>query len=84
MDKDILNAIADALMGSGSIQTPEAPQKWYVCISDGKGGHNKHETTSLYQAETIVREWLATGWAAWIQDASGHPLVIASKSKEKN
>jgi len=84
MNKDILNALADALMGTGSIRPVEAPQKWYVCISDGKGGHNKHETTNLDQAQIIVKDWLATGWAAWIQDAEGQPVVIATKPREKN
>jgi hypothetical protein len=84
MNKDILNAIAGALMGSGSIQPTEAAQKWYVCVSDGQGGHQKYETTLLYQAEAIVKDWLAAGWPAWIQDAEGQPLVLARKPREKN
>jgi len=84
MNKDILNALADSLLASGSIQPVEAPQKWYVCISDGQGGHQTHETTSLYQAETTVKDWLAAGWPAWIQDADGQSLVMARKPRGKN
>ena len=84
MNKDILDALAGALMGSGSIQAPEAPQKWYVCVSDGQGGHQKYETTLLYQAEALVKDWLAAGWPAWIQDANGQPLVLARQPRGKN
>ncbi len=84
MNKDILNAIADSLLGTGSIRPVEAPQKWYVCISDGQGGHQTHETTSLFQAETTVKDWLAAGWPAWIQDEQGRRLVLARKPRGKN
>ena len=84
MNKDILDALTDALMGSGSIQPIEPPQKWYVCVSDGQGGHQTHETTSLYQAEALVKDWLAAGWPAWIQDANGQPLVLARQPRGKN
>ena len=84
MNKDILNALADSLLGTGSIRPVEAPRKWYVCISDGKGGHNVHETSSLHQAEVTVQDWLAAGWPAWIQDAAGQPLVLARKPRGKN
>jgi hypothetical protein len=84
MDKDILNALADALLGSGSVQQSEPPQKWFVCISDGTGGYNKHETTSLFQAQATIRDWNATGWSAWLQDADGNLMTMAAKPKEKN
>jgi hypothetical protein len=88
MDKDLFNALTDALMAeissSGASQQSEPPQKWVVCISDGEGGYNKHETTSLAQAQVTVRDWNATGWSAWLQDADGNPLAIARKPSEKN
>tara|TARA_R110000824_G_scaffold232791_3_gene420956 strand:+ start:2176 stop:2433 length:258 start_codon:yes stop_codon:yes gene_type:complete len=84
MNKDIIDVLADALLGTGSIKAPEVSQKWYVCISDGKGGYNQHETTSLFQAEASVKDWLAAGWPAWIQDANGQHLVLAKKPKGKN
>jgi hypothetical protein len=84
MNKDILNALADALMGSGSARPPEPPQKWFVCISDGKGSYNRHETSSLLQAQATVRDWNASGWSAWLQDADGNLMTIAEKPKEKN
>ena len=82
MDKDMIEALADALLGSGSTRTPEATQKWYVCISDRQGGFKRHETTTLRQAELTMRDWQLAGWAAWIQDENGNPLVIAKKSDE--
>ncbi len=84
MNKDILNALADSLLGSGSVRPVEATQKWYVCVSDGQGGHQKYETTLLYQAEAMVKDWLAAGWPAWIQDADGQRLVLARKPRGKN
>ena len=84
MNKDILDALAGALLGSGSIMRPGDTPKWYVCVSDGQGGHQKYETTLLYQAETMVKDWLAAGWPAWIQDAEGQTLVISRKARGKN
>ncbi len=84
MNKDILDALTDALLGTGSTQPTEAAQKWYVCVSDGQGGHQKHKTTSLYQAEYLLKDWLAAGWPAWIQDAEGQRLVMAKKPRGKN
>ena len=84
MNKDVINALAGALLGSGSIQPTEATQKWYVCVSDGQGGHQKYETTLLYQAEAMVKDWLAAGWPAWIQDADGQTLVMSRKATGKN
>jgi len=84
MTKDILNALTAALMGTGSIEQPEATQKWFVCISDGQGGKQTYEAASVFQAETMVREWLAAGWPAWVQDSEGRHLTIATKPREMN
>jgi hypothetical protein len=84
MNKDMLDALADALLGSGSARVPEPSQKWFVCISDGKGSYNQHETTNLYQAQVTVRDWNATGWPAWIQDDEGNVVVFTVKPKGIN
>lgn len=84
MNKDVLDALADALLGTGSVRPIEPTQKWFVCISDGQGGHQKYETSSLYQAEYILKDWLSAGWPAWIQDAEGQRLVMAKKPRGKN
>ncbi len=79
MTKDILNALAGALMSTGSAKTTEVTQTWFVCISDGQGGQQTYEAGSVFQAETMVREWLAAGWPAWVQDADGRHVTIATK-----
>ena len=84
MTKDILNALADALMGSGSAQHSELPQKWYMCVSDGQGGFQSYEAHDVFHAETMTREWLAAGWPAWVQDSEGRHLTIATKPREMN
>ena len=43
MTKDILDALTDALMGSGSLGGEEVSQKWYMVASDGKGGTQSYE-----------------------------------------
>ena len=84
MTKDILSALAGALMGSGSTQQPEAASRWYLCVADGQGGVQRYEAGDVFQAETMCREWLATGWPAWIQDEQGRHVHIATKPREKN
>ena len=84
MNKDFMNALADALLGSGSARTTDAPQKWYVCVYDPKGGIKKTEATSIYQAELTVNDWLHAGWAAWMQDQEGNRVIVAARPKEMN
>jgi len=84
MNSDILNALADALMGTGSIGGNEVPKKWFVCVSDGCGGFKKHETKSLAQAQVTAYDWSASGWPAWIQDEDDNPVVIAAKAPGTN
>ena len=83
-NKDILNALADALLGSGSAKDTTPAQKWYVCVPDETGGIKKHETTNLYQAKITVEDWLIAGYPAWLQDETGKNLTIAKKPKERN
>ena len=84
MNNDILNALADALMGTGSVGGDETPKKWFVCVSDGYGGLKKHKVTSLTQAQLTAHDWSASGWPAWIQDEDGNPVVIAAKAPGTN
>ena len=84
MTKEILDALTDALMGSGSLQGEEVTQKWYMVVSDGKGGTQSYEAGSLSQAQTMAEEWLATGWPAWVEDDKGQALVTAKRPREKN
>jgi len=83
-NNDILSALADALLGPESIGGNETPRKWFVCVSDGRGGIKKHETKSLAQAQVTVYDWSATGWPAWIQDEDDNPVVIAVKAPGTN
>ena len=78
----MIEALADALLGSGSARQPEPLQKWFVCVSDPQGGLKRHEMTTLRQAELTMRDWQLAGWPAWIQDADGNPVVIAKKPDE--
>ena len=87
MTKDILSALADALTGTlpqRQHQTPTPAPKWFLCVSDGQGGVQYYEAGDVFQAETMCREWLATGWPAWIQDEEGRHVHIAGKPREKN
>ncbi len=84
MTKDILDALTDALMGSGSLRGEEVTQKWYMVVSDGKGGTQSYEAGSLSHAQTMTEEWLATGWPAWVEDDKGQALVTAKRPREKN
>tara|TARA_Y100000004_G_scaffold91447_1_gene102470 strand:+ start:12 stop:266 length:255 start_codon:yes stop_codon:yes gene_type:complete len=84
MTKEILDTLTDALMGSGSHRGQEVKQKWFMVVSDGKGGTQSYEAGSLYQAQTMAEEWLATGWPAWVEDDKGQALVTAKMPREKN
>jgi len=89
VDKDIINALADALLGTGSAEAlePEDEQfksKWFVCVPDLTGVVKKFETTNFFQAKIAVEDWLASGHPAWLQDESGEHLTIAPKPREQN
>ena len=84
MDKDILNALAEALMGTGSTDEALSGEKWYVCVYGPKGYVKKQQATSLFQAEITVTDYLHAGWAAWLQDHEGNHVVVATRPKELN
>jgi hypothetical protein len=87
--KDVINALADALLGTASAKLPEPEDeqpksKWFVCVPDLTGVVRKFETANLFQAKIAVEDWLASGHPAWLQDAEGKQLTIAKKPKEQN
>ena len=89
VDKDMINALADALLGTGSARPPipedeQSKSKWFVCVPDLTGVVKKFETTNLFQAKIAVEDWLASGHPAWLQDAEGKQLTIAPKPREHN
>jgi predicted RNase H-like HicB family nuclease len=89
LDKDTINALADALLGTGSAvalepKDEQSKQKWFVCVPDLTGVVKKFETASLFQAKIAVEDWLASGHPAWLQDEEGTHLTIAPKPREYN
>ena len=84
MTKDILNALTQALTGSGRATPPNPGPKWFMIVSDGQGGTQSYEAHDVFHAETMTREWLAAGWPAWVQDSDGRVLTMAVKPREKN
>jgi predicted RNase H-like HicB family nuclease len=83
-NKDVINALADALLGIESPEDAEGQQKWYVCVPDLSGIVQRFETTNLFQAKIAVEDWLDAGHPAWLQDDSGKVLTIAPKPRELN
>ena len=83
MDKDIINALTDALLGTGNTTTTDQ-SRWYVCVYDAKGQVKKTEASSVFQAEMAVNDYLHAGWAAWLQDHEGNCVVVATRPKELN
>jgi predicted RNase H-like HicB family nuclease len=85
MDKDILEALTDALLNIESAVTPEEDKQiWFVCVPDLTGIVRKFETTNLFQAKIAVEDWLRAGHPAWLQDADANQLTIAKKPREQN
>ena len=52
-DKDFITALADALMGSGSLVSAEFDEKWTVCIVDERGKVKRYPVKSLAQAQAL-------------------------------
>ena len=84
INKDILDALTDVLLGTGSAKAAPDSRKWFVCIPDGYGGTRKQKAESLFHAEVTVNDYLTAGWAAWLQDEEGNPLVIAAPARDLN
>jgi len=63
----------------------EEDVSWKVCVLMSDGKVQKQEASSLYLASATIRDYLAAGAAAWIEDDAGTPAwVIAAKPPEKN
>ena len=84
MTKDILNALADALLGPTTNKVEEVEATWYLCVPDGSGGVQRYDTPNLSQVEQTARQWLATGWPVWVEDDQGRHLHLADKPRELN
>ena len=83
-NEEIDKAFRALLHGPSEHEAEEVDQKWYMVVSDGKGGTQSYEAGSLSLAQTMTEEWLATGWPAWVEDDKGQALVTAKKPREKN
>jgi len=84
MTKDIINALTNALMGPELATPPNPGPKWFMVVSDGKGGTQSYEANDVFHAENMSREWLAAGWPSWVQDSEGRVLTIAKKPRGMN
>ncbi len=40
----------------------------YVLCIPCEGEVQRYQAATLYQAETMLNEWLLAGWPAWIED----------------
>jgi hypothetical protein len=83
-DDDILGALADALLGSGSLAPTEVQEEWTVCIVDDRGGIKKYPMKSLAQAQATIREWNRAGWRPWVEDSKGEAFTLAKEPEGKN
>ena len=83
-DNDILTALADVLMGSGSLSSAEFDEKWTVCIVDERGKVKRYPVKSLAQAQATVKEWNRAGWRPWIEDSKGEAFTLAKEPAGKN
>ena len=84
MTKDILNALADALLGPTTNKAEEVEAMWYLCVPDGSGGVQRHESANLLQVEMTARQWLTTGWPVWVEDDQGRHLHFAEQPSGYN
>ena len=83
-DDDILGALADALLGTGSLAPAEVQEKWTVCVVDDRGGIKRYPVKSLAQAQATIHEWNRAGWRPWIEDSKGEAFTLAKEPEEIN
>jgi len=83
-DDDIMNVLADVLLGSGSMPRTEVEEKWTVCIVDERGKVKRYPVKSLSQAQATIREWNRAGWRPWIEDSKGEAFTLAKEPEGKN
>tara|TARA_Y100001938_G_scaffold146362_1_gene225077 strand:- start:684 stop:932 length:249 start_codon:yes stop_codon:yes gene_type:complete len=75
---NIVNTLLTQALGP---ESAEVTGSYNLCIPC-EGSIQKYETTSLVQAEIMLRDWLSKGWPAWIEDNDG--AVIHSIAQQSN
>ena len=78
---NVINTLLTQALGP---EKAEVSGSYNICIPS-EGNVQRYQTTSLVQAEAMLREWLGAGWPAWIEDTSGHVIhSIAQQSRTLN
>jgi hypothetical protein len=76
---NVINTLLTQALGP---EKAEVPNTYNICIPC-EGNVQRYPTTSLVQAEIVLRDWLSAGWPAWIEDTSGsviHSYMQQSKT----
>ena len=64
--------------------TTEVSGTYTLCIPC-QGNVQRYQAATLYQAETMLNEWLLAGWPAWIEDNNSNVIhSIATTTKTLN
>ena len=62
----------------------EVSATYTLCIPC-QGEVQRYQAATLYQAETMLNEWLLAGWPAWIEDKNSNVIhSIATTTKTLN
>ena len=78
---NIINTLLSQTLGP---EKAEVSGSYNICIPS-EGNVQRYETTSLIQAEVVLRDWLTAGWPAWIEDNTGAVIhSIAQQSRTVN
>jgi hypothetical protein len=65
-------------------KTIEVSGTYTLCIPC-EGEVQRYQAATLYQAETMLNEWLLAGWPAWIEDNKSNVIhSIATTSDAIN
>ena len=65
-------------------KSSEVSATYTLCIPC-QGEVQRYQAATLYQAETMLNEWLLAGWPAWIEDAGGAVIhSVAQRSHVLN
>ena len=80
-NNNIINTLLAQVLGP---EKAEVSGSYSICIPS-EGNVQRYETTSLIQAEVVLRDWLTAGWPAWIEDNTGAVIhSIAQQSRTVN
>ena len=64
---NLVNTLLTQALGPKS---SEVSATYTLCIPC-QGEVQRYQAATLYQAETMLNEWLLAGWPAWIEDTGG-------------